>query len=148
MLRRRQNRGKTSFAPAKPTSARRWLALLLTLAALFSQTFSPLVAAHASPAASTEEQAVAALKAAFGDAIQLCVQSDDGAPAPVHPTHADDCCLPSCAHANVYALVPPDLELPSRADTQVLVALAPPVLFAPPPERPPHARPRAPPFEV
>ena len=148
MSRRRQNRGETSFAPAKPISARRWFAILLTLVALVLQTFAPVIAARAAPPASDVERIAADLKATFGDTVQLCVQSDGGAPAPIHPAHANDCCLPCCAHANAYALVPPDLGLPSRANSPVLLSLAPPLQFAPPLPRPAQAQPRAPPFEV
>ena len=123
------------------------LALLLQVVVLpYHQALSaPIAASSASDIGSI----AAGLKATFGDAATLCVQSDDkGAPA-APAGDCDDHC-PLCRFSTeVAALIAPDLPaLPGRPDHACQTLGAEPDAGAVPASLIHHNRARAPPFAV
>ncbi len=123
------------------------LALVFQLVALpYHQALSaPLPTAEASDVASISAE----LKAVFGDAAALCVQTDDkGGPAAPAGDCDDHCPLCQFA-AEAAALIAPDTSfLPERLDAACRTLGAAPKLGALPARPNPLNRARAPPFVV
>jgi hypothetical protein len=117
------------------------------LLALFSQALAPIAHAHAQPSA--VDEIVADLKAAVGDAFQLCVHVDDAARDRSNAPHPCDDGCPLCGALAAPAALPPEgILVPTPiAETERLAA--PPTIFLPPFfSRASPAKPRAPPLEV
>jgi hypothetical protein len=129
------------------------VAAVAALALLFQFVAIPYHQARSAPiapqAASDVASVAAALKATFGDAAALCVQSD-GRGGPDAPAgDCDDHC-PLCQFAaEAAALIAPDLPaLPARFDLDVRTLGAAPEASAVPRVPIRHNRARGPPFPL
>ena len=126
--------------------ARAWVFVVAWLA-LFSQVFAPIAHAYAQPSA--VDEIVAGLKAAVGDAFQVCVHVDNASHDPSRAANPCDDGCPLCGALAVPVALPPDgvvLPIPI-AKTERLAA--PSTIFLPPFfSRASPVKPRAPPFEV
>ncbi len=146
---RRRRRAKPGVAARRSplTAIVAALALLFQLAVIpYHQALSAPIAA---PAAVDVAGVAADLRATFGEAAALCVQSD-GKGGPEAPAgDCDDHC-PLCQFAaQAAALIPPDLPvLPARFDLVVLTLGAAPEANALPVRPTRQNRARAPPFAV
>lgn len=141
----RNARAAGRFAPLACARAR--LAAALAVLAILAQLFAPAFARAAGPA-----DAAAALRAALGDAVVFCLQSDDAGAAhnPLDPAGSCDDHCPLCQlHAHAAALLAPtgvaDIA-PSPATGFAIAAriereLAPIARHA-------LAQPRAPPIDI
>jgi hypothetical protein len=129
------------------------VAIVAALALLFQLAVIPYHQALSAPVAASVPSDVASiasdLKATFGDAAALCVQSDDkGAPA-APAGDCDDHCPLCHFSAQAAALVGPDLPaLPERLDAACLTLGAAPEAGAVPACPTRQNRARAPPFAV
>jgi len=126
------------------------VAVLALLFQLVAVPYHQALSAPLAPSAAADVTAAAAeLKATFGDAAALCVQTDDkGAPGSPAGDCDDHCPLCHFA-AQAAALVPPDTPaLPERLDAAFRTLGAAPEAAALPVRLNRHNRARAPPFAV
>ena len=134
---------------ARPRGGTPLTSLLVALSLIVQLVFIPYHQALGEPAngASDPTRAAAELKATFGDAAALCVQSDDGSKAPKGCCD-DDC--PFCRFAAEAAtLVIPDFPaLPIRIELVTAHVRLPPESVAPSAAPLQRQRARAPPFAV
>lgn len=142
----RARRGARPGVRSPLTAVVATLALIVQLVALpYHQALSAPIAA---PAAADVSAVAANLRATFGDAAALCVQTgDQGAPA-APAGDCDDHC-PLCQLASHPALVAPNAPaLPDRLDAASLTLGAAPETGALPFRPASRNRARAPPFAV
>ena len=127
--------------------ARAWLCVVALLA-LFSQALAPIAHAQAPPSA--VDEIVADLKAAVGDAIQLCVHVDSASHDPSHAGNPCDDGCPLCGGALAApASLPPEGVILPTPIAKSEGRAAPPSIYLPPFfSRASPAKPRAPPLEV
>jgi len=142
---RRTRRARPGVAPFRSPLT----AVVAALALLFQLAVIPFHQALSASAPSDIASIASDLKATFGDAAALCVQTDDKG-APVAPAgDCDDHCPLCHFSAQAGALVGPDLPaLPERLDAACLTLGAAPEAGAVPACPTRQNRARAPPFSV
>jgi len=144
----RTRRGRPGFAALRSRLAAVVAALALVVQLVALPYHQALTAPVAAPVASDLASAAAELKATFGEAAALCVQSDEKG-KPTAPGDCDDHC-PLCQfRAQAAALVAPDLPaLPARV-AGARRTLGPLPEASAPPSRPAfRIRARAPPLAI
>jgi len=142
-------RGQGQAAKRRTVGARALVALLLATLALLSQWFVAPV--HEMREAEPIGQVAAELKAEFGDAAVLCIQTDVDGSAPAHDPqrHCDDHCPLCQLHGGAMAQWIPRETLPATRAAIVAEIRRPPSISVPAnPNGAASAQPRAPPSEA
>ena len=127
------------------------IALVVAFSLIIQLVAAPFHQALAAPGSVESETAriAAELKATFGDAAALCVETDSKGAPPSPVGHCDDQCLLCRFGLQAEALVAPELPaLPVRLDAACRVLGATPERGAVPACPPQRNRARAPPLAV